>query len=443
MQSDFSIRGATFGQHVVLVDGFRINDSQSGHHNGELPAALFAIDRIEVVNGPGSAVHGADAVGGIVNVITRRDRHHLAGVTIGQFGYLSAQGSVSGAGLPDQFTAFGWLGRSGNFDVPAESGDRRTIDREFTLGGGALRGAIANGVTIDVRHQRRAFGANGFYGNSPSKEWTDQTLAGVVVDRSAGTWLTQVRALFRNHGDHFRWDIARPGFAENRHRTDAGEAAFTAVRDFGGGERLTIGGGGGGDWIESSNLGDHHYGRGYGFAEWQMSLGSRAMAQTGLRFDGYSTFGHAWSPSAGAGFWINPNLRLRVSAARAFRVPTFTELYYRDPSNLGTPDLQSENGWSLDGGLDWSRRRLDGDGESVHPLGSAGDRLGAPNAGRPLAIDERSRRDGARHRRECEPTMARGAPACALRGTRHRRAVAEPALEGTCSNTRVIRAVRR
>ncbi len=185
VQTDFSIRGATFGQHVVLVDGFRLNDSQSGHHNGELPAALFGIDRVEVVNGPGSAVHGADALGGTIHVLTRRDRHAVAGLTIGQFGSASGQASVAGAGLPQGLALSGWASRAGNFDVPTVDGDRRSTDREFALGGAAMRGPVLDGVTLDVRHQRRAFGANGFYGNSPSKEWTDQTIAGVAAQKAA------------------------------------------------------------------------------------------------------------------------------------------------------------------------------------------------------------------------------------------------------------------
>ena len=55
VQTDFSIRGATFGQVLVMVDGRRLNDSQSGHHNGELPIPVSAIDHIEVVNGASSS----------------------------------------------------------------------------------------------------------------------------------------------------------------------------------------------------------------------------------------------------------------------------------------------------------------------------------------------------------------------------------------------------
>jgi len=64
VQSDFAVRGANFGQMLVLVDGVRLNDAQSGHHNGDIPVPLDAVERIEVLYGPGSSLFGADAFGG-------------------------------------------------------------------------------------------------------------------------------------------------------------------------------------------------------------------------------------------------------------------------------------------------------------------------------------------------------------------------------------------
>src|SRR6188768_1435238 len=72
VQTDFALRGANFGQALVLVDGVRLNDAQSGHHNGDIPVPLDAVERIEILQGPGSSLFGADAFGGTVNVITRR-----------------------------------------------------------------------------------------------------------------------------------------------------------------------------------------------------------------------------------------------------------------------------------------------------------------------------------------------------------------------------------
>jgi iron complex outermembrane receptor protein len=350
VQSDFSIRGATFGQNLVLADGVRLNDTQSGHHNGEIPLPLVAIDRIEIVSGASSAAHGADALGGTINVISRRGRHLTTNVAAGQHGLVDAQVSTGGVLLPETWMLTGWASRSSGF----------TYDRDFAQGGGALRGSPARAWTIDIRHQRRAFGANGFYGNSPSKEWTDGTLASVAWQRAGGPWTSVVRTAVRNHGDHFRWDINRPGFAENRHRTMASELDAALTRALPGGALASVGASGSGDWIESSNLGDHHYRRVSGFAEVRTPVGDRTTVQAGIRVDDYSTFGRATSPSASVSSWVTSNLRLRASAGHAFRVPTFTELYYTDPANLGSPDLGAERGWSVDGGGDWSHRSWSG-----------------------------------------------------------------------------------
>lgn len=343
VQTDFSLRGATFGQTLVLLDGVRLNNAQSGHHNGEMPASLASVDRIEIVMGPGSAVHGADALGGTIQVITRRDRHQTGELTFGDFRTASVQASVSGRWLPAQWTVTGWGSRSDGF----------MFDRDWALGGGALRAPLSSRVTIDVRHQRRAFGANGFYGNSPSKEWTDGTVASVQTSLlSDDVWHVQARGAYRNHGDRFRWDINRPGFAENTHRTQAADVDATAGRTLGRQTRVTLGAGGGGDWIDSSNLGARTLSRAYGFVEVLATPTSTLSLQSALRVDRYSTFGTAWSPSLSASLQLSPAVRLRASGARAFRVPTYTERYYSDPAHLARPDLQPERGWSLDGGVD-------------------------------------------------------------------------------------------
>src|SRR6266404_8035417 len=72
VQVDLSIRGATFEQSLVLLNGLRINDAQTGHHDMDIPVPLEAISRIEVLHGAGSTLYGVDALGGAVNFITTR-----------------------------------------------------------------------------------------------------------------------------------------------------------------------------------------------------------------------------------------------------------------------------------------------------------------------------------------------------------------------------------
>src|SRR3954470_2591690 len=90
VQTDFAVRGAGFGQMLVLVDGRRINDAQSGHHNGDIPVPLDSVERIEVMYGPGSSLFGADAFGGTVNVITRQGAAPPS-MTVGGGSFGSAQ----------------------------------------------------------------------------------------------------------------------------------------------------------------------------------------------------------------------------------------------------------------------------------------------------------------------------------------------------------------
>lgn len=346
VQADLSMRGATFGQQLVLADGVRLNDAQSGHHNGEFPLPLLALDRIEIVSGAGSAVHGADALGGVINLISRTDRHSAFALSGGQHSLLAATASVTGVGLPTGWSATAWGQQSDGF----------TFDRDFALGGGMVRGAVFPGVVVDARHQRRAFGANGFYGASPSKEWTDLSLTSLTWNHADGAWTSSVRGTWKNHGDHFRWDIARPGFAENRHRTNAGELVASVSRRDAGGRAITIGGTAGSDWVRSSNLGHHDFSRTSAFAELQAPLSPRGMIQAGVRADRYSSFGSQISPSVSGVYAADGGWRVRGSVGRAFRVPTFTELYYLDPNNEGNPLLSAERGWSIDAGVEYATR---------------------------------------------------------------------------------------
>src|SRR3954468_12143213 len=86
-QADFSLRGSTFNQVVVLVDGVRVSDVQSGHYALDLAVPMAMIDRIEILRGTGSALYGSDAIGGVVNIVTRTDTSFAELATrVGSFG---------------------------------------------------------------------------------------------------------------------------------------------------------------------------------------------------------------------------------------------------------------------------------------------------------------------------------------------------------------------
>jgi outer membrane cobalamin receptor len=346
VQADISIRGASFTQALVLVDGIRLNDQQSAHHNADIPVVLQDVDRIELLAGPGASLYGADAVGGAVNVITRRSGPAVrtASVSAGAWGFVDGHVRVD--------TIAG--GQTQSLAAAFSRSDGFTFDREFqtfTLGG---RTNLGEHTSISLAHLDKDFGANGFYGPSPSREWTTQTLltANHAVGRIQG-WDTSVVAHYRTHGDHFLYDVRRPGQFENRHRTHVAAATLRGDRDLSAQTHLHVAAHIGGDWMVSNNLGDHAFAEASALTELRRRAGTRAAWTAGLRFDTYSHFGSSWSPSLAGSVWIAAPLKVRASMAHAFRIPTFTELYYRDPSNIATASLRPERGWSYEAGADW------------------------------------------------------------------------------------------
>jgi iron complex outermembrane receptor protein len=108
VQTDISIRGANFGQTLVLLNGIRVNDPQSGHHDMDVPIPPDSMARVEVLRGSGSTLYGSDAVGGVINVITNQpesSEFHLR-MAAGNFGVNQERGSLSlvDGGLTEQLT---------------------------------------------------------------------------------------------------------------------------------------------------------------------------------------------------------------------------------------------------------------------------------------------------------------------------------------------------
>ena len=102
-------------------------------------------------------------------------------------------------------------------------------------------------------------------------------------------------------------------------------------------------------------LGHHARNRGgiYFNADWRPV--ERLSLSVGGREEYYAPDGHGvFTPTVAGGYRISEHLKLRGSVGRAFRLPTYTDLYYSDPATVGNPGLQPETAWSYDGGVEWT-----------------------------------------------------------------------------------------
>jgi iron complex outermembrane receptor protein len=345
VQADLSIRGSSYGQTLVLVNGQRMDDAQSGHHDMDIPVPLDSVVRVEVMKGSGSTMYGSDAVGGVINIITEppQGTELRLRTAVGNFGINEESGSISsGVGrFSEQLT----LAR--NFS----SGFAPDRDyRELQLGSTTQFQTGWGPGDLTLSYMDHPFGADQFYGNFNSWEDTKTWFAG--WHQALGKKTTASFA-YRRHSDLFVLYRYQPDYFTNHHHDASyqaavrrGESIFTNTEVHYGVEALH-------ESIVSNNLGDHARSRAAAYA----AVDFRALKCFSLSFsareEAYRSFSGEFSPTVAGGYWFTERLKLRASASRAFRVPDYTDLYYHDPGNVGNPNLRPERTWSYDGGLDW------------------------------------------------------------------------------------------
>ncbi|HPR74412.1 MAG TPA: TonB-dependent receptor plug domain-containing protein, partial [Bacteroidales bacterium] len=96
-QADLSIRGGTYDQTLILLNGVNITDPQTGHHNLNLPVDLESIERVEILQGPAAKSFGPNAFNGAINIITGNSKPYhirLSGM-LGQYGLYKASVNIS------------------------------------------------------------------------------------------------------------------------------------------------------------------------------------------------------------------------------------------------------------------------------------------------------------------------------------------------------------
>ena len=348
-QADLSIRGASFGQTLILLDGMRLNDVQSGHLNLDSPAPFETISSVEVLKGAGSTLYGSDAVGGVVNLRTSRPeaselrvRLGAGNLGLGKIGFDQEHllGSVVHAKLLEQL----------GFDRDRSTGFMPNRDyRNLALS--SLTSATTKlGVSsVYLAYSDRPYGADRFYGNYPSWE-RDKTWFASAHQQFGEQ--NEANFAFRRHTDLFVLYRDRPQIYANRHSVEGYQGNFRRTDKLPFHATLSYGVEGLAESIESTNLGTHSRKRASAYALYDLRSARRFSLSAGIREEIYGSRQVATSPTVSAGAWVNGRLKLRAASSRAFRLPSYTDLYYKDPANAGNPNLKPESATSYEGGAD-------------------------------------------------------------------------------------------
>jgi outer membrane cobalamin receptor len=356
-QSDLVLRGGSFEQTLVLLNGFRINDGQTSHHTLDLPVPLEAMESIQVLQGAGSTLHGVDALSGVVDFLTAAPDHASLFLRAAEGSYESNEESMlAGA------TRGRWSGRI-------------TADRNFSTGFMTDRDYRNEDASVEswtgtrlgitdllFAGSDRAFGANQFYGPYNSWERTKGWFGSIRQEFGSRT----VAAFgYRRHTDDFVLLRTNPMVYENRHLDGSWQASLRHTVPLASPSILLLGLESDGDTINSHNfsgsvisnaLGIHARNRGAGYVDldlrpakhrWSLSAGAREEI-----FSGGAQA--AFAPQLSGSLRVSDQLKLRASGGYGFRIPTYTDLYYSDPTTIGNPTLKPESAWTGDGGVDWA-----------------------------------------------------------------------------------------
>jgi vitamin B12 transporter len=352
------IRGANRQQTVVLLDGLRIESAANGAAAIEA-IPLEQIERIEILRGPASSLYGADAIGGVIQVFTRRGGDTLAANASAGYGtYATAIGSagVSGARGPFRYALQVGGRRSDGFNAVVDPAsfsynDDRDPYRSASV---SASGSVdwANGQAVAAQYFRNRLvadydGGPGFDDDTvttveawqvesrnritPAWRWT--LAAGRSVDDSVSTGSFGTSS-FRTHDTQYKWqhDVALP----------AGALSLAYERRE---ERLA----------ENQGFAVSARDTDAGVAVYRLSRGPHAV-QANLRHDHASQFGGRTTGTLAWGWRFAPGWRLTASGGTAFKAPSFNDLYYPGFSN---PDLVPETARNVEGSIAWAGRAGD------------------------------------------------------------------------------------
>jgi iron complex outermembrane receptor protein len=365
-QADVSIDGSTFDQVLVLVNGMKMSDPQTGHHILNLPIPISAIDHIEVLRGPAAKVYGVNALAGAINIITKKPVQNEVAAQVysgSNFQKDTATGNTY-VGYGAQASA-SLVGKAQSHIISA-SQDQGNGYRHNTAFN-ASRLFYQNHFDINAKNSIEAtggyiynkFGANGFYSapkDAESQETVQTALASIMyIYRPNENVSIRPRISYRYNNDDYIFVRQNPSLYHNIHETNVltGEIQSTIQVKNG-----TIGTGTEirNEQINSTNLGERSRTNIGLYGEYKHNFSCRLNAGAGLYANYNSDYDIQVFPGIDAGYRLNNEWKVFANATMGQRLPTYTDLYYKGPLNIGNDKLRPEYAKYAEGGLQYSKR---------------------------------------------------------------------------------------
>ena len=345
-QADVSMRGGTFDQVMIMLNGVSVSDAQTGHYAMNIPIPLSAIERIEVLEGAAASLVGGNAFCGAINIVTRRaeqDTYHVS-MQMGMNRYAKAELTGGWRRGEWRVLASADYGHSNGYYAPNPTDKEATALQNSDFNGvNIYLNATWRGLEMQAGAQYKDAGAGMFYGFGSQDQFdaTRTAFGSARYTHSWGKWSLDAVAAYRANHDRYEWHRGTPS---NRHLTQNATASLRAhyASSIG---KTTIGVEARNENIHSTNFGDHNRVNINYFAQqtFHVQHFSASLTAGGI----YNTsFAHHWTVGADLGYAFECGVSLYANANRSLRLPTFTDLYYDAGNQLGNENLKPEKAWT-------------------------------------------------------------------------------------------------
>lgn len=363
-QADVSIRGGSFDQVLVLLNGVNITDPQTGHFNLDIPLNLSDVSRVEVLQGSSARVLGPNAFSGAINIVTENNEKRTLNTELTGGSYNTFGQSISGSLGNDTLNTF--------VSVSHKSSDGYMTNTDFDVSSAFVQSVFNSKKVgtfgLQLAAQLKDFGENGFYSlKYPSQREANKAFfTSLDWSLSRGSFSYNAQASWRQHHDRYELDhIMILGY--KYHLTDVGGGKFSGSYTSKLG-KTTIGLNVRNEQIYSNSLGvqmsspdsikipfenNQYFKRSYNriiysgmvdhtinIGQWYVSAGVATSYCKDFNFTTYGGFD--------VGYSINNKIKLFASANSATRLPTFTDLFFVNPARQGNLLLKPEQSRTIE-----------------------------------------------------------------------------------------------
>lgn len=383
-QADVSMRGGTFDQVMIMLNGVNICDAQTGHYALNLPVPLSAIQRIEVLQGAVASLAGGNAFSGAINIVTINPDTTSYNVSMqaGMNMYADVEATCGWLKNDWRVTASAEYGHSNGYYAPTPSEKEQTaLDNSDFNKANIFCSAAYKGLEMQIGLQYKDAGAGSFYGFGSQDQFdaTRTAFGSARYEHKWGNWALDVQAAYRANYDRYEWHRGQRQYGNFHFAQNASakvQAHYTSALG-----KTTFGIAARDEHIHSTNIGDTINPNGqvpnvegfklsdvrvldlvkgknrvniswFGQQTFHVHGFSASLAASGM----YNTmFGVHWTAGADLGYAFPCGVTVYANANRSLRFPTYTDLYYNAGNQLGDVNLRPEKAWTTSVGGAFNR----------------------------------------------------------------------------------------